>query len=137
MASSHAEIFGQLRTEILETLVNSRSSIDEAFESLDAEDLGRHFHGVLEHMQKYIAAPSPALLQSHVSQWSAMLLGMGLSPRSVLRALVSLGDFSVEVAKTNLEAGPDTNLYIREVVRLNFNVARELVSIFNEELKAQ
>jgi hypothetical protein len=137
MAGSHAEIFGLLRTEILETLVNSRSSIDEAIESLGEDDIRRHFQRVLDNMQKYMATPSPALLQSSVSQWTAMLLGMGLSPQSVLRAIVSLGDFSVQVARSNLEPGPDTNLYIRDVVRLNFNAAREVVSIFNEELQAQ
>ena len=137
MASSHAEIFGLLRTEILETLVNSRSSIDDAIESLAEDAIRLHFTSVLDHMQKYVANPSPALLQSSVSQWSAMLLGMWLSPRSVLRAIVSLGDFSVQVARQRLEPGPATNLYIREVVRLNFNAAREVVSIFNEELMAQ
>lgn len=137
MASSHAEIFSLLRTEILETLVNSRSSIDDAIESLAEDEIHRHFFSVLDHMQKYIANPSPALLQTSVSQWTAMLLGMGLSPRSVLRAIVSLGDFSVQVARQRLEPGQATNLYIREVVRLNFNAAREVVSIFNEELMAQ
>ncbi len=137
MASSHAEIFGLLRTEILETLVNSRSSVDEAIESMGEDDIRRHFHTVLDHMQKYIAAPSPALLQASVSQWTAMLLGMGLSPQSVLRAIVSLGDFSVQVARAKLDPGPDANLYIREVVRLNFSATREVVSIFNEELNAQ
>jgi hypothetical protein len=137
MAGSHAEIFGLLRTEILDTVVNSRSSIDDAFESLGEEDIRRHFHSMLEHMQKYIASPSPALLQASVSKWTALFLGMGLSPRSVLRSVVSLGDLSVQVARQRLEPGPDTNLYIREVVRLNFNAAREVVSIFNDELVAQ
>ena len=137
MAGSHAEIFGLLRTEILDTLVNSRSSIDDTFGSLAQDDIHRHFGSVVEHMQKYLANPSPSLLLSSVSQWTAMLLGLGLSPHSVLRVVVSLGDFSVQVARQRLEPGPPTNLFVRELVRLNFGAARAVVSIFNDELRAQ
>lgn len=137
MASSHAEIFGLLRTEILETLVKSRASIDDAFGSLSEEAIRRHFYSVLEHMQKYISSPSPMQLHGSVSQWVAMLLGMGLSPRSVLRTIVSLGDLVVQVARHSLAPNPGTNLFIREVVRLNFNAAREVVAIFNDELEGQ
>ncbi len=137
MGSSHAEIFALLRIEILDTLVNSRSSIDDAFESLAEEDIRRHFQSVLEHMQKYMANPSDAFLESSVSQWVAMLLGMGLSHRSTLRAIVSLGDFSVQVAREKLDPGPATNVYVRDLVRLNFLAARSVVSNFDSELKAQ
>jgi hypothetical protein len=137
MAGSHAEIFGLLRTEVLDTLVNSRSSIDDTFGSLAEEDIRRHFQSVLDHMQKYLASPSPSVLLASVSQWTAMLLGMGLSPHSVLRAVVSLGDFTVQVARQRLEPGPPTNLFVRDLVRLNFGAARAVVSIFNDELRAQ
>lgn len=137
MAGSHAEIFGLLRAEILDTLVNSRSSIDDTFGSFAEDDIRRHFQSVLEHMQKYMASPSPTLLLASVSQWTAMLLGMGLSPQSVMRAVVSLGDFSVQVARLRLEPGPPTNLFIRDLVRHNFGAARSVVSIFNDELRAQ
>ena len=139
MASRHAEIFALLRQEVLDTLVNSRSSIDDAFEYLAQEDIRRHFESVLEHMQKYIASPAGAdqevHLQSSVAQWVAMLLGMGLSHRSALRTIVSLGDYTVQVARQRLEPGPETNLYVRELVRLNFNAARFVVRVFDDELK--
>ena len=137
MASSHAEIFSLLRTEILDTLVSARASIDDAFGSLAEDDIRRHLQSVLEHMQKYIASPSPAQLHGSVSQWTATLLAMGLSPRSVLRTVVSLGELVVQVARHSLEPGPSTNLFLREVARLNFNAAREVVAIFNNELEAQ
>lgn len=137
MASSDAEIFGFLRTDVLETLIRSRSSIDDAFGSLAEDEIRRNFRFVLENMQKYIAAPSALQLQGSVSQWTAMLLGLGLSPRSILRAVVSLGDLVVQIARQKLEPSAGTNLFIREVVRLNFNAARAVVAIFNDELEAQ
>jgi hypothetical protein len=97
----------------------------------------QQFELVLEHMQRYLFSPSPALLHQSVSKWTAILLGSGLSPRSVLRTVVSLGDLVVQVSKQSLPAGPATNRFIREVVRLNFNIAREVVAIFNDELEAR
>jgi hypothetical protein len=139
MASRHAEIFAQLRQDVLETLVNSRSSIDDVFDSLAEEDIRRHFESVLDHMQKYIAtAPGTdpgTHLKSSVSQWVAMLLGMGLSHRSALRTIVSLGDYTVQVARQKLDPGPDTNLYVLDLVRLNFNAARCVVTVFDDELR--
>lgn len=136
MASSHAEIFGSMRTRVLDTLVESRHSIDDAFGSLSERLIRRQFQNVLEQMQKYLVSPSPAHLHQSVSKWTAMLLGLGLSPASILRTVVTLGDLVVQVAKQELPPGPPTNVFVREVVRLNFNTAREVVAIFNDELEA-
>jgi hypothetical protein len=43
----------------------------------------------------------------------------------------------VQVSKQELAPGPATNLFVREVVRLNFNAAREVVALFNDELEEQ
>ncbi len=137
MASSHAEIFGSLRTRVLDTLVDSRQSIDDSFGALSEEEIRRNFLSVLEQMQKYLISPSPAQLHQSVSKWTAMFLGFGLSTPSILRTVVTLGDLIVQVAKNELPAGPATNLFVRDVVRLNFNTAREVVAIFNDELESQ
>lgn len=137
MASSHAEIFGSMRKGVLDTLVESRHSIDDAFGSLSEPLIRRQFQNVLDQMQKYLVSPSPAHLHQSVAKWSATLLGLGLSPPSVLRTVVTLGDLVVQVAKQELPPCPATNLFVREVVRLNFNAAREVVAIFNDELNAQ
>lgn len=136
-AQSNAQVFESLRTKFLSTLVESRNSIDDSFASLAEETLRRHFDSALEQMQRHLRAPSQPAMQRFVSQWSAMLLGLGLSPRSVLRAVVTLGDLVVQSSKNNLTPGEDTNLFIREVVRMNFNTARELVEVFQSELIAQ
>ncbi len=137
MANSHGEIFNSLRTDVLNSLVDSRHSIDDSFGALPEEKIRIHFRNLLEHMQKYLASPSPAQLHESVTKWTAMLLGLGLAPRSVLRAVVTLGDLVVSASKANLPPGPDTNLFVRAVVRLNFNSAREVVAIFHDELKSQ
>lgn len=137
MASSHAEIFGSMRNGVLDSLVESRHSIDDAFGSLSEPLIRRQFQNVLDQMQKYLASPSPTHLHQSVAKWTAALLGLGLSPPSVLRTVVTLGDLVVQVAKQELEPGLTTNLFVREVVRLNFNAAREVVTIFNDELNAQ
>ena len=51
MASSHAEIFALLRTEVLEMLASSRHSVDDAFAALPEDRIRIQFHYVLEHMQ--------------------------------------------------------------------------------------
>jgi hypothetical protein len=137
MANSHAEIFSSLRIEMLDTLVESRHSIDDAFGTLPEPMIRRQFKAVVDQMQRYLQSPSPAQLHQAVSAWSANLLGMGLSPRSVLRTVVTMGDLVVQVSKQELPPGPTTNLFVREVVRLNFNAAREVVAIFNDELEEQ
>jgi len=137
MANSHAEIFASLRIEMLDTLVESRHSIDDAFGTLPEEMIRRQFKAVIDQMHKYLQSPSPAHLNVAVSSWCATLLGEGLSPRSVLRTVVTMGDLVVQVSKQELAAGPDTNLFVREVVRLNFNAAREVVALFNDELEEQ
>ncbi len=137
MANSHAEIFLSLRIEMLDTLVESRHSIDDSFGTLPEPMIRRQFKTVVDQMQRYLVSPSPAQLQQAVSTWSATLLGMGLSPRSVLRTVVTMGDLLVQVSKQELAPGPATNLFVREVVRLNFNAAREVVALFNDELEEQ
>lgn len=137
MANSHAEIFSSLRIEMLDTLVESRNSIDDAFGTLPEVMIRRQFNTVITQMQKYLKSPSPALLHQAVRTWSATLLSIGLSPRSVLRTVVTMGDLFVQVSRQELPAGPATNLFVREVVRLNFNAAREVVAIFNDELEEQ
>ena len=137
MANSHAEIFSSLRIEMLDTLVESRHSIDDAFGTLPEAMIRRQFKTVVNQMQRYLKSPSPAQLHQAVSSWSATLLGVGLSPRAVLRTVVTMGDLVVQVSKQELPPGPTTNLFVREVVRLNFNAAREVVAIFNDELEEQ
>jgi hypothetical protein len=122
---------------MLNTLVESRNSIDDTFGSLPEAMIRRQFKTVIDQMHKYLQSPSPAHLHKSVSTWSATLLGEGLSPRSVLRTVVTMGDLVVQVSKQELPAGPSTNLFVREVVRLNFNAAREVVEIFHDELQAQ
>ncbi len=137
MANSHAEIFSSLRIEMLDTLVESRNSIDDAFGTLPEPMIRRQFKTVIIQMQKYLKSPSPALLHQAVRTWSATLLSFGLPPRSVLRTVVTMGDLVVQVSKQELPPGPSTNLFVREVVRLNFNAAREVVALFNDELEEQ
>ncbi len=122
---------------MLDTLVESRHSIDDAFGSLPEAMIRRQFQTVVDQMHRYMQSPSPAHLHQSVSTWTATLLGFGLSPRSVLRTVVTMGDLIVQVSKHELTPGPPTNLFVREVVRLNFNAAREVVAIFNDELEEQ
>ncbi len=137
MANSHAEIFSSHRIEMLDTLVDSRNSIDDAFGTLPEAMIRRQFKTVILQMQKYLRSPSPMLLSQAVRTWSAALLSLGLSPRSVLRTVVTIGDLVVQVSKQKLAPGPATNLFVREVVRLNFASAREVVALFNDELSEQ
>lgn len=137
MANSHAEIFSSLRIDMLDTLVESRHSIDDTFGSLPEAMIRRQFKTVVDQMYKYMQSPSPAHLHQAVKTWTAALLGFGLSPRSVLRTVVTMGDLVVQVSKQELPSGPPTNLFVRDVVRLNFYVAREVVAIFNDELEEQ
>lgn len=122
---------------MIDTLVESRNSIDDALSTLPEAMIRRQFKSVVDQMHRYMVSPSPAHLHESVSTWTATLLGIGLSPRSVLRTVVTMGDLIVQTSKQELPAGPPTNLFIREVVRLNFNAAREVVAIFNDELEEQ
>ncbi len=122
---------------MLETLVESRHSIDDAFGSLAEPVMRRQFNMVIHQMHQYLIAPSPTQLHESVSTWSATLMGMGLSPRSVLRTVVTVGDLIVQASKRSLPPGPETNLFVREVVRLNFSAARAVVTIFQSELDRQ
>ncbi|MCP4444124.1 MAG: hypothetical protein GY811_02100 [Myxococcales bacterium] len=137
MENSHAEIFSSLRIVMIDTLVESHHSIDDAFGTLPLGMIRGQFKTVVDQMHKYLQSPSPAHLYQSVSTWTATLLGVGLSPRSVLRTVVTMGDLVVQAAKRELPSGPATNLFLRELVRLNFNAAREVVAIFNDELEEQ
>ncbi len=64
-------------------------------------------------------------------------MGLGLAPRSILRAVVTLGDFVVQTSKHTLPQGPETNLFVREIVRMNFATARELVEVFHQDFVAE
>ena len=135
MASSHAEIFEALRITVLETLVANRNSIDDAFDGLSEDSIRRHFETVLIQMRRYIESPSPAHLHESVATWVATLLSLGLTPRSVLRSVVTLGDLIVQVSKEKIEPSASANLFLLDVVRMNFNAARAVVALLNDELQ--
>ncbi|MBL4634988.1 MAG: hypothetical protein JKY56_14035 [Kofleriaceae bacterium] len=137
IARSNAQVFESLRTAILRTLVASRHSIDDSFAALAEETVRRHFDSALRQMQQHLHAPSQKALRHFVSQWSAMLMGLGLVPRSILRAVVTLGDLVVQTSKNTLPPGPGTNLFVREIVRMNFATARELVEVFQQDFVAE
>lgn len=135
MAPRHVDIFENLRASVLVALVDSSSALDEAWAALPEAIRQRHFKTILRQMHAYLMHPESEGLKLTVSQWVAMLLAEGLTPPSVLRTVVAVGDRVAETAGLELEPGPETNLFIRDVLRCQFHATHEIVRIFHAEYK--
>lgn len=134
MRGRHAELFASLREDVLNRLVEVRSSIDHAYARLPEEVIREQFGVVLDKMSSYLVTGDAQLYRSFANRWLAMRTGQGFSPENIIHSVVAIGHVVADVAKVRLGPTPEFYAFARAMAQLNFAASRMLVDLLADEL---
>lgn len=136
MAQRHADLFREIRGQVLTRLVEVRGSIDETFASIAPDAIGPQFDMVLDRMQAYLYTEEPESYRNFANRWMTMRIASGEPPQNLVHAVVAIGDVVMQVAKQHVgqtERASDLDEFGRAVARMTFIASRMLV----EQLAAE
>jgi hypothetical protein len=134
MGARHAQTFQALRPEILNRLVEVRTSIDQSYGDLSDNESREQFRDLLARMQGFLETGDRTSLRNYLSRSLALRTGAGASPESVVHAVVAVGDVVVQVARAELPNDDDSAAFLYEVTQFSFTAARLLVESMADEL---
>lgn len=132
MRGTAAEQFESLRPAVLDRLLEIRPSIDDSFAP---EQAARdHFDALLTHLCALLEGGQELSFREFVSRWIAMRAGEGLALGPLCRQVMAVGDAIIEVAKERCPPGADSDLLLRDLVRVNFSTVRVVADVLADEL---
>jgi len=130
-----ARSYEALRPQVLERLLELRTTLDPSLGRLDDITARAQIGAVLDHLGNFIATGDLGLHRGFLQTFLAMRAAEAQSPASVLAMLVAIGDTAAQVAQDAAEAsdGERTELTLR-LTRVTASTARAINDLIAEEL---
>ena len=98
-ASTHARSFGELRPAVMTQLMETRANLDHGLAELEVDAARAQLDAVLDHVQSFLASGDPAPLRSFLRSFLTLRAAHGLSPDTLLHAVVAIGDTCVQLVQ--------------------------------------
>lgn len=132
-----ARAYEALRPQILQRLLELRSTIDPSLGRLDEDAAHEQVEAVLEHLGNFIATGDPRLHRAFLQTFLAMRAAEGQSPAAVLAMLVAIGDTAASVAQEAGSGTSDGAELTLLLTRVTASTARAVNDLIAEELEGR
>jgi hypothetical protein len=123
--------FEALRPNILQRLLELRSTLDPSLGRLDEGTARTQINAVLEHFGNFIATGDVGLHRAFLHTFLAMRAAEAQSPASVLAMLVAIGDTAAQVAQEDGEGtteGAELTLLLTRVTASTARLVNDLIA---------
>ena len=134
MGPEYAQLFENLRPEVMNRLLEVRGSIDVAYTKIPDPIMREHFDLVLDKMFTFLVSQDSSVYKRFVRRYMAMRIGEGFTHENLIHSAVAIGDVVAQVAREQLPESPRRDHFIRAVMRMNFIHARMMVAVVAEDL---
>src|SRR4051812_48502467 len=134
--STLARSYEALRPNILQRLMELRSTLDPSLGRLDEANARAQIGAVLDHVGNFIVTGDLGLHRAFLHTFLAMRAAEAQSPASVLAMLVAIGDTAAQVAQEEASgpAGSDGADLTLLLTRVTASTARAMNDLIAEEL---
>jgi hypothetical protein len=129
-----ARAYDELRTKILQRLLDMRATLDPSLGRLDDVTARAQISAVLDHIGNFIATGDLGLHRAFLHTFLAMRAAEAQGPAAVLAMLVAIGDTAAQVAQEEAilrTGGTELTLML---TRVTASTARALNDLIAEEL---
>src|ERR1051325_3007282 len=132
--STLARSYEALRPDVLQRLMELRSTLDPSLGRLDEANARAQIGAVLDHLGNFIATGDIGLHRAFLHTFLAMRAAEAQSPAAVLAMLVAIGDTAAQVAQEE-GAGTTTGAELTLLLtRVTTSTARAINDLIAEEL---
>ena len=132
-APTLARLYEVLRPDILQRLLELRSTLDPSLGRLDEATARGQIGAVLDHLGNFIASGDLGLHRGFLHTFLAMRAAEAQSPAAVLAMLVAIGDTAAQVAQEHA-TGPEGAELTLLLTRVTASTARGVNDLIAEEL---
>jgi hypothetical protein len=125
-----ARAYDNLRTKILQRLLDMRATLDPSLGRIDEATARAQISAVLEHIGNFITTGDVGLHKAFLHTFLAMRAAEAQGPAAVLAMLVAIGDTAAQVAQ---EAGGEELTLL--LTRVTASTARAVNDLIADELE--
>ncbi len=132
-----ARAYDNLRSKILQRLLDMRATLDPSLGRLDEITARAQIGAVLEHIGNFVATGDLGLHRAFLHTFLAMRAAEAQGPAAVLAMLVAIGDTAAQVCQEELANAPTGGELTLMLTRVTASTARAINDLMAEEVESR
>jgi hypothetical protein len=134
-APSVARAYDNLRTQILQRLLDMRATLDPSLGRIDEATARAQISAVIDHIGNFIATGDLGLHRAFLHTFLAMRAAEAQGPAGVLAMLVAIGDTAAQVAQEEGAGTTEGSELTLLLTRVTASTARAVNDLIAEEVE--